>query len=250
MYRFLMNLVAVAIAGFAAWMLVENYREYFQPAKEFIASLPPAGERLSGDQERTLGAERDRAANWNTALSICCYGACMGLMLGIVGGMVRGSSTGVLFGAVLGIALGGLMGAVGGYTEYIVAARTESMESLNSTLKAVIVHSVAWLLAASGIAVSAAVASGQTRKFVDFALACFGVGVLAALCYAPMAAILFADENSEGAIPTGSWNRLVWFMFPAVLTGVAVSWVSSKNEPSHPDESKSSTLRNQKENAS
>ena len=40
-------------------------------------------------------------------------------------------------------------------------------------------------------------------------------GLIAAVLYAPLAAVLFQVDRSDAAIPTGRWNQLFWIELAA-----------------------------------
>lgn len=204
-------LMLALLAGVGAWLVGEQYFEYFQPSEKAAAD-PYAYEALN--------LEMAEAGRWNGSIAFGTLGALLGLGLGVAGGLSSGSRRGSL--------LGGSVGLVGGLVAGVLPAlvlmpwswhhRNDDPASLDLTTP-LMVHAGLWC----GIGLLAGLAYGVGRfrwRLVPIAQAAIG-GLLGAavgtLAYELLGGILLPLARTNDPIAATSPARLLARLCVAVL---------------------------------
>jgi hypothetical protein len=212
--------VAGLVGGVLAWLLILQFYGIVQ--RGAVAGLeagPPGGEVGA----RVIAATRVAEIR-NLALAIGLFGMAVGGTLGIVEGFAQrwahdGAKLGVEFGSVAGILLGAALGALGGYSSAGVGEWLDQT-SVSLTYNTILVHGTAWGIAGIGIGLATGIACKNVKAALLGALLCAVAGILGAVIYSPVAALVFPAFDSDLSVPDGSLNRLAWVLLPAALMGL------------------------------
>jgi hypothetical protein len=226
-------LIAGVLGGGLAWMLVQKSEGYFKPAADVMRNT---GQAISPEAMKLMEAEKLRTDCKNATLAAGLFGIVVGGMLGVGSGISQRSVRAAGLALLTGALFGGTLAAIGGYLEVVANARLGQDQSLDKTLKAMTVHSIAWMLAGGGIALGVSLPRWRGGLLIRCVGAGIAAGVIAGLLYSPLAAMLFPTERSEQPLPTGAWNRLFWISLPAGLMGLAIGRASSERSPPQPED--------------
>lgn len=221
--------------GFAAWALIE----YATPAvaKQFPAfyQIPPelaarTGELAGGNLELAvkigrseLVVEYRRAATEFGFAGLVVAGG-----LGLTAGAFRRSVPAAVLGFLAGILLGAGLGAVGGLAAVWIRETLGTVVSVDPGHRAIVLHAGAWLFAAAGAVSAVYLASRRSVPLRRLAAHAGTAVVLASVCYAVVAAILFPMERSDLVIPGGRGNLMFWTTLFSVAISIAVAGAAVK----------------------
>lgn len=215
-------LVAGLIGALAAWLLIEQ----IQLHELFIAGeLPPElANRSESNPERQ--AKEDELAQvalyQNSTLLLAVIGGCLGACLGLAEGALRRSIGTALLKLLTGALLGAAFGAAGGLAQVFAGLQIERWTRLDPTFRAMAMHSLAWMLAAAGLALALFLPPRRLPGVLRGVLSAISAGLVAGLIYAPLGAYLFPLSDADQAVPSGSGNRLVFIALAAGLIGLAL----------------------------
>jgi hypothetical protein len=212
-------LVAAALVGGAVgWWLVETYDRPFAPPDELVQIQRKLGGVTLTPEENTRLSEltvshEGRNAGAAFAFVGAALAACIGSSAGLAG---RRWGTAFL-GLPAGIALGALVGWAAGWAAVLANHHLKMTLGLDGLYVAVLTHAAAWAVIALPLGLLAWLGlRGRVSLVETVAMAVVGAA-LGALVYPVVAALAFQMSNSELAVPSGHWNRLVWIETAAVL---------------------------------
>lgn len=210
-------LIAGLVGAGIAWPLVMHFDQFFLISEELRALNPPYSDEAAAridEEERSVGY-------LNAMLTFGLFGLATAGTFGLTEGLMRRSAKIT----VVGILGGGIVGALAGVAAGVAAQFVRlqlAMRPLDDGYKALAIHAIAWIVVGAGLGIAVGMLAGRRAVLFRTGAAGAVAGLVAAVLYSPLAAVLFPLQNSELLLPAGSLNRLLWVSLAGALIGLAV----------------------------
>lgn len=213
-------LAAGLVGGALAWAVVQHFDEPFpRPA---IASRNPSPEQLAAVRRAEFG---------NVAFVFAVFGAIVSAGFVVTEGIARKRPVFAALGLLVAAGLGGAFGAGAGaavkiaYEYPLPDSWDDWIRNPNfpfQMVKTMAVHGIGWGIVGLGIGLGLALPTGRARVFFRAPFAALIGGMISALVYGFVVALLFKTAQTDLMVPRGTWNRLAWFLVTAGLMGLVV----------------------------
>ncbi len=225
--RLILFVLAGLVCGAVGQQLVEHSRHYFGlptdlPVGEASFNPDPAISEAAQAATRTMNMK-------NAALAIGALGVLITGVFGSIPGLAARSFGRTTLGLCLGVVLGAILGTIAGLGgfhvyEYISTERVDWTKADGDPWLIYITmftHATYWTGLCLALTLTLSAVWGGAAALWRLLAATLGVGVAWAMCYPFAAAILFPVDRSDGRIPEGTTNTLLWIGVYAVLLGLA-----------------------------
>ncbi len=200
----LMMILAGAIGGFVAWLLVEPF------VTDPVAGAEPVRQLLT----QVLGA---------MGLFAACVGGMIGMALGSVEGLTSRTWEKAGKGALLGLGIGGAGGFVGGVIGQVMYGALGGGRL--SPLTQIIVRGMAWALVGLFVGLGQGVMMRARPKIVNGLIGGLIGGLVGGLLFDPVAAIVAFATQLTGGTVGGEVSRLVAIVVMGAACGAAIGLV-------------------------
>ncbi len=220
--------VTALFATLLAWPLAIAFEGRF-PVENLSVEMT---NRIRNNRDDAIAWAKERSNRWESMYrtSVACLTG-FGAVLGCVSGLLGATKTAPLLARMryllAGLMLGALFAAAGAYLEagFLIKIEKFGLDPMYGTMLG---HAVAWTVIAVGLALSSTLSvSGWSSKLGAAGRAAVGA-LLAAVCYPPIAAILFPLDRSDLPIPEGNLNKLLFLGTAAVLTSTLLGYVPNR----------------------
>lgn len=220
----LAGLCSVLSGGLLAWLLVQAVHPVFtnEEAADAFGALPV---KLQWELDRN-----------NSIFVLALLGGFAGVGLAVGEGRCRKSwSTALAAGAACG-ATGAAFGGLAGYLGLIAFQFYQPRPDLTDLAKTIRVYGVIFAMLGGGVGLAAGIFLGRRfRTAINCLVAGLLAGILAAITYPVIVAILMPGAITKVLIPIGAGERLLWFGLIAGLLGVIIPSVArERRNPSSP----------------
>lgn len=207
-------LLLVLVTGTLGGLALDRGSDVFQIPEE-ISRLAPNSENPE-DIARMRGADLAKQTK-DAALGVGLAGLLVGAGFGLgVAGAAWRSRNGMLALAA-GLVCGGVIAAAAGVCGVMLDHRLRMNPALDDGQRAMLIHGVMWSLIALGIGFATRAPVRGVRVAIRHAAIGVLGGILGAVVYTPLAAVLFPLLNSSFPVPEGTWNRVLWVLVPSLL---------------------------------
>ncbi len=214
-----LGLVATAIGGVLAWLLLEWIHPVFTAPEKYAILPTPVPPELSAELEQLTW----RLHLENAAVVLAIFGAFVGGFLGLVEGVAQRSARSAALGlggcGAIAAVFGASAGVIGHFIfQWQYYAGKESLIGWTIAMQAAM---LATLGLGAGLAVG--ILLGRERLLVaSCSVAGVLAGVLAGLLFPYLASRYLPVAASEIVIPEGGPARLLWIALTAGLLGLIV----------------------------
>lgn len=205
--------VAGVLGALVAWVVLAEFRPYFQHAQR--GQAPP-------NEETQALARRDALLNTVSAFAI--VGAAMVVCVVAGESLSRRSWRMLAIAAPVGLVLGAGAGALGGWAGYCV--QTGSSLGLIDLAKSAVQQVTVWGII--GIGMGIAMPPRRLTAWVNAVVAAALGGGFAALIYVATVAFFFPDVSAEALLPDSHAQRLAIFCLNGLLMGGFVGLVTTE----------------------
>ncbi len=221
------GLVSALVAGAIFFGIVQFGHPVFTVPQELIDRMPTSTPPSSA-QFAEMKSAKATAGNYNMIMFIGLYGALLGGLLAMTERFCRyptemgqaGAST--WSGMVFSVVVGGVVGCVAGELGHLVSEFMKTTTGLSPLVKTIIGQGVLWITLGAGIGVvfgAFARGGGATgRCLLHGVLA----GLLGAMAYPMVIAILHPAANTSLILPKEWSSRLWWIGISAILMGLLI----------------------------
>lgn len=210
---------ASVLAAVLACVVIPMFGVFFQIPPELTVGI---GSSPSPEKLAELNAAQRIADRKNSMLRIGLFGAIVGSLLGGAAGIARRRTSSIGLGAAAGLTLGGLFGFLGGLAANTLAQRLTSVIA-DEMQRMMVVHLTGWAVAGIGIGLAVGLAFRGHGVLVRAVVASLAAGLIGGLIFAPLAAILLPNADSDLPYPKGLDARALWIALPTILIGIAIA---------------------------
>jgi hypothetical protein len=199
-------LMAGAIGGFLAWLLVEP----------FITDLAPGQAPPTQLLIRVLGA---------MGLFAAALGGMIGMALGAVDGVNSRSLEKACWGALLGLGIGGAGGFFGGVIGQAVYGGLGGGEQTMPGGAQILVRGLAWALVGLCVGLGQGAWTRARRKMINGMIGGFLGGLIGGLLFDPLHSVVAFAARLTGGTVGGEVSRLVAIVVLGAACGAAIGLV-------------------------
>ena len=219
---YLLFCLAATLSAGGGWLVLQRFDHTFQPTQK-MTQLYSITQRNPAEADELRLLERTLACQ-NTGLVLGLTGMLFAALLGISQGLLERSFPVCVFGFVAGTLLGGLGGAGGGCLSAFVDDGFQN-SGLDEMLRNMLTHTSSWVViaAATGLAILIATRRSSWIQSFQIVLAAMAAAVISGTIYAPVAAVVFADEESGAALPQGDLNQLAWLLSSMLVISIVLA---------------------------
>ncbi|MDB5388221.1 MAG: hypothetical protein JWM11_3867 [Planctomycetaceae bacterium] len=211
-------IITALFAAGLAWPVLMHFEGAF-PMENLTVEMT---NRIRANAEDPIAWAKERQNQWdavsrNSILNLGVFGTCLGLCLSLTLALVRGGPFWSMARTwAYGTGLGMIAGIAGGYLSARTAFALGRGKEFDVTLRSSLIHASGWIVPGLACGVILGLALGR-RRLVRPAFGGMIGGLLAALLYEPLAAILFQLDRSDIPLPEGAGNKLMFLGLAAVL---------------------------------
>jgi len=223
--RLILLVMVGGVAATVSSILIDRVHgdtAFFLVPKEVTDRFPPMGQPIPQEVLDLNNRAMEVLDYKNTALSLGIAGLALCGLFGLAAGLGRKSATAGMAGLLGGAVAGAGFGICAGFLEVFVDLQLRQFETLNDTLKAIIMHVSAWLVVGVGAGLVFGFVNRATHRTGRLIAAAVSGGLVAGVLYAPLAALFFAADKSEQLVPTGRGNKIFWIALAATLMALAM----------------------------
>lgn len=220
--------VAAMLSTAGAWWVLQRFERVFQPTQR-MTELYSITHRNPAEADELRILERTLACQ-NTGFVLGLTGMLFAALLGFSQGLIDRSFPVCVFGFVAGTLLGGLGGVGGGCLSAFVDDGIQD-SGLDEMFRNMLTHTSSWIVIAATAALAILIATRRTSWTQSFRIV-FAAVAAAMICgtiYAPVAAVVFADEETGAPLPQGDVNQLAWLLSSMVIISFALARARPRN---------------------